>query len=138
MIKMKIILSIIIPMYNAEQTIGRCLDSIERQQVDFPFEIIVVDDGSTDDSIGCIKTYQKKFANIELFRQQNLKQSAARNNGLNHANGEYVMFFDSDDIVESNMLQTMVHKVEADNDLGSCAVLKKSIRIRQLWKIKLI
>ncbi|CAJ1181883.1 putative glycosyltransferase EpsJ [Companilactobacillus paralimentarius] len=124
MIKMKITLSIIIPMYNTEQTIGRCLDSIERQQVDFPFEIIVVDDGSTDDSVGSIETYQKRFTNIKLFKQQNMKQSAARNNGLNHAKGDYVMFFDSDDIIENGMLSIMVHKIEADNDLVMCGIKK--------------
>lgn len=137
MIKMKITLSIIIPMYNTEQTIGRCLDSIERQQVDFPFEIIVVDDGSTDDSVGSIETYQKRFTNIKLFKQQNMKQSAARNNGLNHAKGDYVMFFAVMTLLKMACCRSWFIKLRLTM-IWSCVVSKKFIRIRQLWKIKLI
>lgn len=121
---MKTILSIIIPMYNAQQSIGRCLDSIENQQVDFLFEIIIVDDGSSDDSVECVKQYQDRFTNIKLLTQKNLKQSMARNNGLDHATGEYVMFFDSDDIVEADMLRIMIEKIQADNDLVMCGIKK--------------
>lgn len=97
-------LSIIIPYYNAEQWIARCLDSLIHQ--DLPhneYEIIVVDDGSTND-ISILKSYVEKYDFIKYVRQQNAMQGAARNRGLEMAQGEYVFFCDSDDFIKENRL----------------------------------
>lgn len=120
---MEMELSIIIPMYNAENTITKCIESIEVQEVNFDFEIIVVDDGSVDSSVIMVKDMIAEYNNIVLLRQQNLKQSEARNNGLKHAKGKYVMFFDCDDNIESGMLKKMVKTIEG-NELAMCGIKK--------------
>lgn len=127
---MNLELSIIIPMYNAQKTIIRCIESIENQAANFPFEIIVVDDGSFDESIILLRNMQQKYDNIKIVQQQNLKQSAARNNGLSLAKGKYIMFFDCDDVVEPNMLNKMVDLM-VNRDLVVCG-------IRKVYKNKVI
>jgi len=122
---MKALLSIIIPMYNAQDTIERCIESVENQKVDFCFEIIVVDDGSTDKSVDIVKKLQINNDNIKLFQQKNMKQAMARNNGLKVSNGKFIMFFDADDTIESNMLGLMTDKVDMGNDLVMCGIRKK-------------
>lgn len=121
---MNIVLSIIIPMYNAQKTIIKCIDSIENQITDFQFEIIIVDDGSTDNSVAILEDCRLKYDNIFLLRQKNLKQSVARNNGLGHAKGKYVMFFDCDDIIEPNMLNKMINIMQKGNDFTMCGIRK--------------
>ena len=97
-------LSIIIPYYNAEQWIERCLDSLIHQDIPHnDYEIIVVDDGSTND-ISILKSYVEKYDFIKYVRQQNAMQGAARNRGLEMARGEYVFFCDSDDFIVENRL----------------------------------
>jgi len=117
-------LSIIIPMYNAEKTIIGCIDSIEIQETDFEYEIIIIDDGSTDSSIKIVKRIIKKYNNIVLLCQKNLKQSVARNNGLNYAKGKYVMFFDCDDDINQGMLRNMINLIDDNNDLVMCGINK--------------
>lgn len=110
-------LSIIIPMYNVEQYIGNCLDSCLNQ--DLPkdeYEIVVVDDGSPDNSSSIVEGYMKKYSNIRLIHRENGGLSAARNTGLREAKGEYIWFVDSDDWIESNCLGFLVNTAK-DNDL---------------------
>jgi glycosyltransferase involved in cell wall biosynthesis len=91
-------LSVIIPAYNAEQTIGRCLSSIYAESIDPSlFEIIVIDDGSTDRTFDFVKGYAKDHTNLFLLSENNSGPSAARNFGLKSARGRYVTFVDSDD-----------------------------------------
>lgn len=109
-------LSIIIPMYNVEQYIGKCIESCLNQ--DFPkneYEIVIVDDGSTDKSSSIVEEYQKKSKNIRLVRRENGGQGAARNTGLTVARGEYVWFVDSDDWIEPNCLRQIIGKAYDDN-----------------------
>ena len=80
-------LSVIIPVYNAAPSINRTLDSIFNQQTSYAIEVILIDDGSKDNSIEIIKT--RKEANITLLRQKNEGPSAARNNGIKTAQGRY-------------------------------------------------
>lgn len=110
-------LSIIIPVYNVEQYIGNCLDSCLNQ--DLPkdeYEIVVVDDGSPDNSSSIVEGYMKKYSNIRLIHRENGGLSAARNTGLREAKGEYIWFVDSDDWIESNCLGFLVNTAK-DNDL---------------------
>ncbi len=93
---MKIKLSVIVPMYNSEQYIERCLDSI--LNLDIPKEIIVVDDGSSDNSYSIVEQYAKRGL-VFLHRQENKGVSEARNFGLSKASGSFVAFVDSDDLV---------------------------------------
>lgn len=91
-------ISTIIPVYNAEKYIGRCLDSILGQDIE-PLEIICVDDGSTDHSLEILRSYEKTHENIHVITQKNCYAGIARNNGLKIAKGEYVHFMDADDYV---------------------------------------
>lgn len=91
-------LSTIIPVYNAEKFLNRCLDSILNQDIE-PQEIICVDDGSTDHSLEILREYEKAHDNIHVLTQKNCYAGAARNNGLAIAKGEYVHFMDADDYV---------------------------------------
>jgi len=117
-------LSIIIPMYNAEHTLERCIRSIESQDCSYNYEIIIIDDGSTDNSLLKMEKLSAKYKNIRIFRQSNLKQSAARNNGLSHSNGKYIMFFDIDDVIEPMMLTRMIELMSSGNDMVMCGIKK--------------
>lgn len=106
-------LSIIIPVYNVEKYIGSCLDSCLAQ--DLPkeeYEIVVVDDGSPDNSSAIVEEYIQKNQNIRLIHRENGGLSAARNTGLRAAYGKYVWFVDSDDWIECNCLRYLVGLAE--------------------------
>lgn len=105
--------SVIIPVYNSQKYIKQCLDSVLNQTLK-ETQIICVDDGSTDDSVKIIKKYAKKDSRVSLIKQENQYAGAARNNGLTHAVGEYVVFFDSDDFFEKDMLRSMYEKAVGD------------------------
>lgn len=102
--------SIIIPVYNAEKTLRRCLDSLLDQDVS-QAEIILIDDGSKDSSLKICQEYTNKYSSVFLFSQSNNGVSSARNNGLERANGEYVLFVDSDDSVSHDYLKEIERKV---------------------------
>ena len=104
-------LSIIIPVYNVETYIAKCLDSCLQQDIPADeYEIIVVNDGSPDNSVGIVEEYMQKRSNIRLVNRYNGGLSAARNTGLKEAKGEYVWFVDSDDWIESNVLKGLLDK----------------------------
>ena len=98
----KILISIIIPVYNAEKTIQRTLASLIHNNE--RIEIICVNDGSTDDSENVIYSMMKHDKRIRYVKQNNQGASAARNNGICHANGEFIMFCDADDEYDNNAL----------------------------------
>lgn len=109
-------LSIIIPAFNSEHVIERCLDSVFNQ--DLPkdeFEVIVVDDGSTDDTFQLVSSYFQKKGNAKLIKQKNQRQGAARNNALKIAKGEYIWFIDSDDYIKSNVLRYLYSIAKSQN-----------------------
>lgn len=95
-------LSFIIPVYNTGKYIKKCIDSIYCQKI-VDYEIIIVDDGSTDDSLKILQEYKGK-ANIFIYSQPNGGVSTARNRGLDVCKGEYIFFVDSDDFIEENSL----------------------------------
>lgn len=95
------LISLIIPCYNVEQTLEKCLNSVINQSYG-NLEIIIVDDGSTDKTALICNTFQKKDARIILFSQENSGVSKARNKGVKIATGNYICFVDSDDWVESD------------------------------------
>lgn len=104
-------LSIIIPVCNVEQYIGPCLESIYRQGLnDKDFEVIVVNDGSTDNSIKVVEGIQNRHHNILIIQQNNAGPSVSRNAGMEKAIGEYVLFVDSDDLLMDNGLSVLLQK----------------------------
>lgn len=101
-------LSIVIPVYNVEKYVSECLDSCLEQNVDITdYEIIIVNDGSTDNSANLINLYAKQ-SNIIIINQENLGLSAARNAGMKIAKGEYIWFVDSDDWIEPGILKRIL------------------------------
>ncbi len=104
-------LSIIIPVCNVEQYIGPCLESIYRQGLcDDVFEIIVVNDGSTDNSMEVVKSIMSCHHNIQIINQDNSGPSVSRNVGMESAIGEYVLFVDSDDLLMDNGLSLLMQR----------------------------
>lgn len=99
--KTNVFLSIIIPVYNVELFIEECLISLLKQK-DKDFELIIIDDGSTDSSVRIVKEYMPKFERVTLLSINNSGQSIARNIGIDKAIGEYVYFLDSDDYISDD------------------------------------
>lgn len=104
--------SVILPVYNVEQYLNQCMDSIVGQTLK-DIEIICVDDGSTDRSLEILKKYESKDDRVKIICQQNAGAGAARNNGLKIATGEYLSFLDSDDFFELDMLEKTYNKAKA-------------------------
>lgn len=99
------ILSIIIPVYNVEEYIEECIESLYSSNIaEHTFEIIIVNDGSQDDSIGRINNYLVSHNNIKLINQENQGVSVARNTGIEHSRGKYLTFVDPDDKIDANSL----------------------------------
>lgn len=99
--------SVIIPVYNTEKYLRECLDSVVNQTLK-DIEIICVDDGSTDRSLGVLREYEARDSRVKVFTQEKSNAGAARNIGLSKANGEYLAFLDSDDYFEPVMLEHML------------------------------
>lgn len=109
-------LSVIIPVFNTEDTLSRCLDSVIEQQI-AGMEIVLVDDGSTDNSPNICSIYAKEHANISLLHQPNKGLSEARNAGLQIARGDYVTFVDSDDDLNPGTYRPLMAKLTARPDI---------------------
>ena len=107
-------ISIIIPVYNVERYIGRCLDSIINQSLD-EIEIILINDGSQDKSLNICKKYEEIDSRISVINKVNEGPSIARNLGIDIAKGEYIMFIDADDWIEDNMLTEMYKLIKEKN-----------------------
>ena len=105
------LISIIVPVYNVEKYLEQCLESLLNQTYK-NIEIIVVNDGSTDQSLDILKKYSFKDNRIKLYSQKNQGISAARNTALEHINGKYVMFVDSDDWIEINTCEIALHEMK--------------------------
>ena len=102
-------LSIIIPMYNAATSIEKCLVSTQRQDIPTTdYEVIVINDGSTDGSLNIVTETAKRYNNVCFYSQPNGGLSVARNAGLDHAKGDYIFFLDSDDWIAENCLKKIV------------------------------
>ena len=115
-------ISIIIPVYNVEKYIVRCIDSVLSQTYK-GLEIILVDDGSTDNSGIICDNYAKKDGRIKVIHKSNGGLSSARNVGMKYATGELVAFVDSDDYIEPTMYQTMAEcLVKTQADMAICNI----------------
>ena len=108
--------SIVVPVYNTAEYLPACLDSILAQSFT-DFELILVDDGSTDDSLRICEAYAFRDARIRVFHQQNAGVSAARNLGVEQAQGDWLCYVDSDDVVLPAYLQDMLEAADAEDCL---------------------
>lgn len=112
-------ISVIVPVYNAETYLRRCVDSILAQTFT-DFELLLVDDGSTDASGKICDEYASADARVRVFHKPNGGVSSARNLGLDNARGEWIAFADSDDYVDCNWLDSMAPSTDKDCDLSCC------------------
>ena len=109
-----LLISVIVPVYNAEKYLKECLDSLIYQTYK-NIEIICIDDGSSDHSLDILKLYQKKDNRVKVFTQKNSGPSVARNVALDHANGDYISFVDADDFVAENFLEEAYRYAKNEN-----------------------
>lgn len=114
-------ISVIVPAYNVEKYIERCLNSLINQDFTKDYEIIVINDGSTDSTPEIVEGIAKEHKNIRVYSQKNGGLSAARNTGLSHVRGKYVLFPDGDDFVERRYLSALYEAAERSGaDITCC------------------
>lgn len=122
------LISVVVPAYNSEKTIKRCLDSLFSQSFDEPYEIVVVDDGSKDKTAEIVKEYPK----VKYVFQKNAGPAAARNMGWQTAKGEIVVFTDSDCVLDKNWLKEMVEPINNKEIAAVGGVYDKSANEKSL------
>ena len=106
--------SIVLPIYNVEKYLKRCLDSVLGQTYK-NYEVIMVDDGSTDNCPAICDNYAAMDARVKVIHKQNAGLGMARNTGIENATGDYICFFDSDDFVATNLLELCAKELEKEN-----------------------
>ena len=109
-------ISIIIPVYNTEKYLRRCMDSILNSAYK-DFEILLINDGSTDSSPAICEEYSRQDSRIKVIHQKNQGVSVARNTGLDYCQGEWIVFVDSDDFISKDFLSLIAKEVHQDKDL---------------------
>lgn len=112
-------ISVVVPIYNCEQSISKCIESLINQKYS-KLQIILIDDGSVDNSLEICKQYKIKDKRIEVYSQKNSGVSKARNRGLQYVFGEYVSFVDADDYLEDDMYYKMIDSMELGIDMIVC------------------
>lgn len=125
--KKKINLSIIIPCYNVEKYVRECIESVLNQKTSFKYEIILINDGSKDNTLNILKEYEDEN-NVILINQENKGLSGARNTGLQYVQGKYLMFVDSDDRLAENAIENLLsvaYKYECDIVEGRYILFKE-------------
>lgn len=106
-------ISIIIPVYNSEEFLNKCLDSILSQSMIDDVEVILINDGSKDDSLSILKIYEQKFPKIiKVIDQENMGVSKTRNKGIDIATGKYIMFIDNDDYIEKDYIEKFYNEIQ--------------------------
>ncbi len=128
-------ISVVIPVFNAEETISRCLRSVQAQEI-HDLEILCVDDGSTDRSTTIIEQMAAEYPRIQLIRQKNRSAGAARNTGMAHAKGEYLHFLDADDTVCPGIYQRAADSLERTG--AQVCVFQYRVRDRETGEEKLV
>lgn len=113
------LISIIIPVYNASAFISNTIDNLLAQEVEK--ELLLVNDGSTDNSLNILNDYAQKYSCIKVLNQTNQGVSSARNHAIEVAQGEFLIFVDSDDLLEPGTLQKCLNIYHANNDID-CVV----------------
>lgn len=120
--------SILVPVYNASQWLRECLDSIVGQLYD-NLQVVLVDDGSKDDSLAICREYASRYPFVEVYHQENRGVAAARNALLDKADGEYVLFVDADDWIERDMVGYLVSVIQDYNsDVAICECVEGVVK----------
>lgn len=112
--KKELYLSIIIPCYNVEKYVRECIESVLNQKTQFKYEVILINDGSQDNTLNILKEYEDRD-NVVLIDQKNKGFSGARNKGLQYVQGEYLMFVDSDDRLAENAIENLLSVAYKEN-----------------------
>ncbi len=113
----KIVYSIIVPVYNCELYIETAINSLNNQESENAFEIIIVNDGSTDKTKDICMRLSQENERIKYIEQKNAGVSSARNNGMKHARGKYLLFCDADDYIDNGLLHEVDHLIKKDYDI---------------------
>ncbi|MCP9612692.1 glycosyltransferase [Coprobacter tertius] len=112
---MEKLLSVIVPLFNGEKYIGKCLESLIHQNIEpEKYEILVINDGSTDNGVKIAENYSKEYSQIKVITQKNGGLSSARNTGIRNSSGRYLCFVDSDDFIVENTLKSIL-QIAIDN-----------------------
>ena len=130
-------ITIIVPAYNCEKYIGRCIDSILCQSFS-DLRLIIIDDGSTDSTGFICRKYASLDTRIFYYRQDNTGVSAARNNGLKLVNTPYLMFVDSDDTINENLCEILLQRIDTCFDMSVCGFVRCFYRGEQLKRKVLV
>lgn len=126
---MNSLISVVIPIYNVEDYLCECLDSVLAQTYK-NLEILLVDDGSTDGSATIAKQYETKETRIRLIHQENRGLSGARNTGINLATGDYLIFVDSDDSISSTHIEILYQALKkTDADVANCLYTREKEKL---------
>lgn len=123
----KPLISVIVPAYNVEKFIGKCIDSILRQSFK-DFEVLLIDDGAKDSTPEICDACAKKDSRIKVYHKENGGLSDARNYGIDRMQGKYVMFIDSDDYVDSGYFEYLYGLITQEEDIQIAICGKKSVR----------
>lgn len=110
-------ISVIVPVYNAEKWLRRCLDSLIRQTMFYKLEVILIDDGSVDSSPHIIDEYVSQYSSFKALHIENQGVSNARNQGINIATGEYLAFVDADDYIDNDYFETLLSRNADEADI---------------------
>lgn len=108
------LVSIIIPVYNSENYIGKCIESILAQTYK-NYEIILINDGSKDNSLDILKEYEKQNGKIKIYNQSNCGVANTRNNGIQYSSGEYIMFIDNDDYISPDYIEIFINEINKND-----------------------
>jgi len=117
-------ISVIVPVYNVEEYLEECLESI-KQQTFTDIEVILVNDGSTDGSREICERFCQKDSRFKLINQENQGQSVARNRGVKESVGKFIMFVDSDDVINKNLLEVLLPYMKTEVDIVECRMTRK-------------
>lgn len=128
--------SVIIPVFNGEKYIRKCLDSILRQTYK-ELEIIVMDDGSSDNTAEICREYRQNDERVRVISRENKGVSYSRNEGVKLSKGKYILFVDSDDYIEENMIQVMLeHLIENNADMVQCGYVKEYVGRKEKEQVR--
>lgn len=117
--------SIIVPVYNVEKYLYRCMDSLINQTLE-DIEIIAINDGSTDSSLEILQEYEKRDKRVLIINKENTGVSDSRNTGIDKSTGDYILFVDSDDWIELDMVNQLYHKAEKNHsDIVMCSYIRE-------------
>ena len=134
----KILVTIIVPVYNAEKCLEKCLNSL-LEQTYRNIEIVLINDGSTDNSLNICNSFRRKCDFIKVINKKNEGVSIARNIGIEHSNGDYIIFVDSDDYVDKYLVEKMLKIfIEKNIDWTICGYKKVFFNKGKITKEKII